>query len=106
MSRISRRLGLALLVSCIAIAFSIFFGVVGVPYTGVSITESCVTNGVCSQTTAPTNVFVPTSVAAIPLLAGAVLATGLFRKIAVLCWAGAALMLGFSLVGISSIGLL
>jgi hypothetical protein len=106
MNRFTWKLGSALLVSGIVIALSIFFGVVGVPYSGVSVTETCVTNGGCSQATASLSGFVPTPMAAIPLLAGAVVVTGLLRKTAFLCWAGAILILGFGFVGLFSIGLL
>lgn len=106
MNRISWKLGSVLVVSGIVIALSIFFAVIGVPDSGGSVTETCVANGQCGQTTNSFTSFVPVQLAVIPLLAGATVAAGLVRKMAVLCWAGTILILGFCFVGLFSIGLL
>jgi hypothetical protein len=106
MNRISWKLGSGLFVSGIIIALSVFFGVVGVPYTGVSVTETLVASGQSSQTTAFVMTFVPVQLAVIPLLAGATVMAGLVRRVAVVCWAGTILLLGFCFVGLFSIGLL
>lgn len=95
-----------MVVSGIVIVLSIFFAVIGVPDSGVSVTETCVVSGLCSQTTDSFTSFVPVQLAVIPLLAGATVAAGLVRKITALCWAGTILILGFCFVGLFSIGLL
>ncbi len=106
MNRISRKLGSALVVSGLIIVTSVFFAVIGVPYSGVSVTEICPANGQCSQSVAPVMMFVPVQLAVIPLLAGMAVWIGLIRKIMILCWAGTVLILGFCFLGLFSIGLL
>ncbi len=96
----------ALVVTGSIVALSIFLALIGVPYSGVSVMEQCSAIGSCVQTTTYQSNLVPTSLAVIPLLAGVVVAVGLTRKRIVLSWAGTILLLGFSFVGLFSIGLL
>lgn len=96
----------ALVVSGIIVALSVFFAVIGLPYSGVSVMERCSAGGQCVQTVTYQSNFVPTSLAVIPLLAGGFVALGLLRKRMALSWAGTILLLGFSIVSLFSIGLL
>ncbi|MBI3860090.1 MAG: hypothetical protein HY296_07655 [Thaumarchaeota archaeon] len=96
----------ALVVAGVIVALSIFFTVVGLPYSGASVAEICSAVSSCVETTTYQNNFVPTSLAVVPLLAGVLVALGLVEKRPILSWVGTTLLLGFSFVGLFSIGLL
>lgn len=97
----------AITVAGIAIAISLFFAVVGVPYTQGSISESCSIGSGCNQAAATvTNGFVPTIWALVPLVAGGTVLLGLVSMKKVISWIGTILLAVFSFVSLFSIGLL
>src|SRR5690349_12649547 len=96
----------ALIIAGITIALSVFVLVVGLPYSEVSVTDQCSVGSPCVQASTNGTIFTPTPVAVIPLLAGAAVVVGFVLKKLVISWIGAVFLLGFSFVGLPSIGLL
>ena len=103
---LSRTIKTGLVVAGITIAFSIFIVVVGLPSSELSTTEQCSIGSPCVQTSTYSSPFSPEPVALVPLLAGAGVVLGLAKKWFIVSWAGTFLLLGFSMVGLLSIGLL
>ena len=95
-----------LVVAGVVVGISIFIMIIGVPYSYVSVTETCAIGNPCVQTTQSGTYLDPTPVTIIPLLLGAVVALGVFKQWAAISWAGMTGLLFFSFVSIFSIGLL
>ncbi len=94
-------MGLALTI----VALSVFLVVIGIQYSGVSVTRQCSIGNQCADTEQFFTKFVPEPVAVVPSLMGAVVALGLVKKRMVFAWSGTILLLIFSSVSIFSIGL-
>ena len=94
--------GVALCITLIIAAISIFLTLIGAQYSEVS--ANCYTAAECQRLS--TTVFVPIPQAVIPLVMGVGVALGLVTKRMVLAWSGAAPLLFFSLLTGLSIGLL
>jgi hypothetical protein len=92
----------ALCVTLIIAAISVFLSLIGAQYSEVS--ANCYTAAECQRLA--TTVYVPIPQAIIPLLMAAVVALGLVGKRMTLTWAGTTLLLFFSLLTGFSIGLL
>jgi hypothetical protein len=109
-SQIRRRIWLnraAIAVAGMAMVLSVFFVVIGVPFTNGSIGESCSLGSGCTQTVnAVTNGFNPTPWALFPLAAGGTVVVGLVSSRKVISWTGTILLTIFSFVSLFSIGLL
>jgi hypothetical protein len=97
--------GAAVGVTLIIAALSVFLLVIGSPASEGSATGQCSTGNQCVFTQQFRNYFIPTPVATVPLLMGAVVALGLVKKRSFLSWSGTILLLIFSFVSIFSIGL-
>jgi Helix-turn-helix domain len=92
-------------VAVVAMALSVFFAVIGVPYTQASVSETCSTASGCAQSVgAVTQGFAPTEWAFVPLVAGGLVALGLVGKRTAISWAGTVLLAAFSFVSLFSIG--
>ncbi len=97
----------AITVAGVAMVFSAFFVVIGVPYTQGSISESCSIGPGCTQAvTAVTNGFTPMAWALIPLAAGGTVVLGLVISNKFIAWTGTILLAIFSFVTLFSVGLL
>jgi hypothetical protein len=88
------------------VGLSVFFIVVGLPYSYTSVSEHCSIGTRCIETQQSGASFVQAPIAVIPLLAGVVVAIGLFKSRVALSWVGMVGLLVFSFVGLFSIGLL
>jgi hypothetical protein len=97
----------AIAVAGVAIVLSVFFAVVGVPYTQGSIGETCSIGSGCTQTPGTiTNGFVPTVWALVPLAAGGTVMLGIFGRVKIVSWGGTIVLAVFSFASLFSIGLL
>jgi len=97
----------AIAVAGVAMALSVFFVVIGVPYTQGSISESCSISPGCTQAGfTVTNGFTPTVWALVPLVAGGTILLGLVSSKKFISWTGTTLLAIFSFVSLFSIGLL
>ena len=95
----------ALVIAGIVIVLSVFVVLIGVPYSGVSVTEQCSVGSSCVQASTYGSTFMPTPTAVIPLLAGVTVVFGLVMKRLAISWIGTIFLLGFSFIGLFSIGL-
>lgn len=101
MNRQDWAVGLALGITLIIVALSVFLVVIGSQWEEVS--APCYSAIECSRLSR--TVFVPTPQAVIPLLLGMVVALGLAMKRMILAWSGTIPLLLFSLLFGFSIGL-
>ena len=101
MNRQNWEVGIALGITLTIAAISVFLVVVGDAYSEVS--APCFSAAECQRLSRI--VFVPTRVAAIPLLIGVVVALGLVTKRLILAWSGSISLLVLSLLLGFSIGL-
>ncbi len=97
----------AITVAGVALVLSVFFVVIGVPFTQGSISQSCSIGSGCTQAvTTVTNGFAPIIWALVPLAAAGTVEFGLVSGRKVISWAGTILLAIFSFVSLDSIGLL
>jgi hypothetical protein len=101
LSRNSLALGLTLVV----VLISVFLAVIGSPYSEVSVTACPAGGPACAQTETYSTLFVPISLAAIPLLIAAMIGIGLIINRLIFSWVGSIALMAFSLITGFSIGL-
>lgn len=92
-------------VAGVVVALSIFIVFVGLPASEASISEQCIAGVQCTQSASSRSFLLSTPFAVIPFLSGVAVAAGLAKGWIAVSWGGAVSLLGFSFIGLFSIGL-
>ena len=104
--KVKLKLGVAVGLAVAIAALSLFFVVIGIPGSSESISLACSTGNSCSGISQYATTFTPTTYALIPLFLAIIATFGFYKGKTILVWLATAVLFGFSLISLFSIGIL